>query len=208
MSCEFIAQLFTVLQCFDRPHRRNCKTSLMRLYRPVSRFRGFGLVKSINGQPKLWSEMAPSRNNSSAIERAKMTLWPQSSPRNDGPTLFTPGTEACSKRKAYIALGSNLGDRVGMVENACNEMSARGIYITQTSSLWETEPMYVLDQNSFVNGACEVGLCFFLSSSFCTSLTSPVLCRPLWEQSSVRSIPVRHTYHNYETCYKPFFSGL
>ncbi len=24
------------------------------------------------------------------------------------------------------------------------------------SSLWETKPMYVLDQDSFINGACEV----------------------------------------------------
>ncbi|KAI0160403.1 Dihydropteroate synthase [Xylariaceae sp. FL1272] len=57
---------------------------------------------------------------------------------------------------AYIALGSNLGDRVAMIEQACREMDARGIKIKRTSSLWETEPMYVLDQDRFVNGACEV----------------------------------------------------
>ncbi|KAI1264195.1 Dihydropteroate synthase [Xylariaceae sp. FL1019] len=57
---------------------------------------------------------------------------------------------------AYIALGSNLGDRVSMIEQACREMDARGIKVTRTSSLWETEPMYVLDQDRFVNGACEV----------------------------------------------------
>jgi 7,8-dihydro-6-hydroxymethylpterin-pyrophosphokinase len=49
-----------------------------------------------------------------------------------------------------------------MIEKACNEMSARGIKVTRTSSLWETEPMYVLDQNSFINGACEVGLISFV----------------------------------------------
>ncbi|KAI5866794.1 Dihydropteroate synthase [Durotheca rogersii] len=57
---------------------------------------------------------------------------------------------------AYIALGSNVGDRISMIEQACREMDARGIKVKRTSSLWETKPMYVLDQNSFVNGACEV----------------------------------------------------
>lgn len=60
-------------------------------------------------------------------------------------------------RKAYIALGSNLGDRIAEIERACREMDARGITVTRTSSLWETEPMYVTDQERFVNGACEVG---------------------------------------------------
>lgn len=59
-------------------------------------------------------------------------------------------------RTAYIALGSNLGDRVGWIEQACAEMNRRGIKVKRTSSLWETEPMYVLDQDRFVNGACEV----------------------------------------------------
>ncbi|KAI1853226.1 hypothetical protein JX266_001932 [Neoarthrinium moseri] len=43
-----------------------------------------------------------------------------------------------------------------MIEQACQEMEARGIKVKRTSSLWETEPMYVLDQDRFVNGACEV----------------------------------------------------
>lgn len=63
---------------------------------------------------------------------------------------------ASRTKKAYIALGSNLGDRVAEIENACNEMDKRGIRVKRTSSLWETEPMYVTDQDRFVNGACEV----------------------------------------------------
>ncbi|OLN97603.1 Folic acid synthesis protein fol1-like protein 1 [Colletotrichum chlorophyti] len=59
-------------------------------------------------------------------------------------------------RTAYIALGSNLGDRVSWIEQACAEMDRRGIKVKRTSSLWETEPMYVLEQDRFVNGACEV----------------------------------------------------
>ena len=61
--------------------------------------------------------------------------------------------------KAYVALGSNLGDRIGIIEKACKLMEEDGdIKISRTSSLYETEPMYVTDQNSFINGACEVGL--------------------------------------------------
>ncbi|KAI1119394.1 Dihydropteroate synthase [Nemania sp. NC0429] len=73
--------------------------------------------------------------------------------------LFRNGdskTDNPSVRTVYIALGSNLGDRVAMIEQACREMDVRGIKVKRTSSLWETEPMYVLDQDRFVNGACEV----------------------------------------------------
>ena len=58
--------------------------------------------------------------------------------------------------RAYIALGSNIGDRLGMVEAACLEMKRRGIRVVRTSGLYETEAMYVQDQPPFINGACEV----------------------------------------------------
>ena len=62
-----------------------------------------------------------------------------------------------NRRKiAYVALGSNLGDRVAEIEKACKLMDSRGIHVKRTSSLWETEPMYVKDQDRFLNGACEV----------------------------------------------------
>jgi 2-amino-4-hydroxy-6-hydroxymethyldihydropteridine diphosphokinase/dihydropteroate synthase len=61
--------------------------------------------------------------------------------------------------RAYVALGSNMGDRVAMIEQACTMMEASGrVKILQTSSLYETKAMYVLDQDNFVNGACEVSL--------------------------------------------------
>lgn len=59
--------------------------------------------------------------------------------------------------RAFVALGSNLGDRFEMIEKACNAMESRGdIQITRTSSLWETRAMYVEDQANFLNGACEI----------------------------------------------------
>lgn len=67
------------------------------------------------------------------------------------------------KHHAFIALGSNMGDRVAMIETACKEMEASGkMRIVRTSSLWETKAMYVLDQDKFVNGACEVSTELFL----------------------------------------------
>lgn len=50
-----------------------------------------------------------------------------------------------------------MGDRVAMIELACKEMEAGNkIKVLRTSSLWETKAMYVVDQDMFVNGACEV----------------------------------------------------
>ncbi len=59
-------------------------------------------------------------------------------------------------RKAYLALGSNIGDRISMIESACREMTNRGIKVIKTSALYETKPMYLEDQQPFINGACEV----------------------------------------------------
>jgi hypothetical protein len=57
----------------------------------------------------------------------------------------------------YIALGSNLGDRLKNIEMACKLMDEDpDIHILQTSHLYETEPMYYENQDRFLNGACEV----------------------------------------------------
>ena len=67
----------------------------------------------------------------------------------------------------YVALGSNLGNRFEMIEYACREMDSQGIKITRTSSLYETEPMYLEDQAPFINGVCEVSHipCLYLSTT-------------------------------------------
>jgi 2-amino-4-hydroxy-6-hydroxymethyldihydropteridine diphosphokinase/dihydropteroate synthase len=70
--------------------------------------------------------------------------------------------------RAYVALGSNMGDRVAMIEQACKMMEASGqVKILQTSSLYETKAMYVLDQDNFVNGACEVSFFHRLMQQTC-----------------------------------------
>lgn len=76
--------------------------------------------------------------------------------KKNGSRSYSLGRLPMSHR-AFVALGSNMGDRVAMIERACKLMEATGqVKILQTSSLYETKAMYVLDQDNFVNGACEV----------------------------------------------------
>jgi hypothetical protein len=84
------------------------------------------------------------------------TPWAKEKKRTHDKMHATNSENGTGPVTAYIALGSNLGDRVAMIEDACNRLTARGIKVKRTSSLWETKPMYVLDQDSFINGACEV----------------------------------------------------
>ena len=76
------------------------------------------------------------------------------------------------KHRAYIALGSNVGDRVDSIQTACQQMIDRGIHVTRTSALYETKPMYLEDQQHFVNGVCEVCCSSLQSSLQLTTLES------------------------------------
>ena len=60
------------------------------------------------------------------------------------------------RHRAYLALGSNVGNRIEMIESAVREMSNRGLIVIRTSALYETKPMYLEDQEAFINGACKV----------------------------------------------------
>jgi len=74
---------------------------------------------------------------------------------------------------AAISLGSNLGDRFANIELALRlletpcrllDLSAVGkdaeVTVIDTSFLYETAPMYVTDQPSFINCACLVRIFF------------------------------------------------
>jgi len=55
--------------------------------------------------------------------------------------------------RAYVALGSNLGDRERTLLDAVEALRAEpGVEVAAVSSLIETEPVGVLDQPRFVNG--------------------------------------------------------
>ncbi|KAK6390150.1 trifunctional dihydropteroate synthetase [Elasticomyces elasticus] len=58
---------------------------------------------------------------------------------------------------SFVALGSNVGDRLSMIEKACTAMNEDSdIQVIRTSPLYETEPMYVESQERFLNGVCEL----------------------------------------------------
>ena len=57
---------------------------------------------------------------------------------------------------AFLALGSNVDDRMALIESACKSMETRGIEIVRTSALYETAPMYYENQQPFINGVCQV----------------------------------------------------
>lgn len=59
--------------------------------------------------------------------------------------------------RAYVGLGSNVGDRRGTIERAVERLGAKeGIEVVAVSTFRETEPVGVRDQPRFLNGAVAV----------------------------------------------------
>jgi len=57
---------------------------------------------------------------------------------------------------AFVALGSNLGDREGNLRTALKHLQENGVEVVKVSSFIETEPYGLTDQPGFVNGVCQV----------------------------------------------------
>ena len=57
---------------------------------------------------------------------------------------------------AYVALGSNLGDKEANLRKALELLQERGVEIVKTSTFISTEPYGVTDQPQFLNGVREV----------------------------------------------------
>jgi len=62
--------------------------------------------------------------------------------------------------EVYLGLGANLGDRREQLRRALAELRGQGVRTERVSSLYETEPMYQLDQPAFLNAViqAETGL--------------------------------------------------
>lgn len=62
-----------------------------------------------------------------------------------------------STARVYLSLGSNLGDRRAMLQEAEARLSATpGIQILRRSSIYETEPLGMIDQPWFLNQVLEI----------------------------------------------------
>src|SRR2546423_3985866 len=59
--------------------------------------------------------------------------------------------------KAYVALGSNLGDRAGNLLLALRGMMEASLCIGRVSSIYETAPVSGVEQPSYLNMVVEVG---------------------------------------------------
>ncbi len=58
---------------------------------------------------------------------------------------------------AYLCLGSNIGDKIGHVQQAVRLLTSTGmVTVIRTSALYETEPWGNKDLDWFVNGVIEV----------------------------------------------------
>ncbi|WP_455655606.1 2-amino-4-hydroxy-6-hydroxymethyldihydropteridine diphosphokinase [Phascolarctobacterium sp.] len=84
---------------------------------------------------------------------------------------------------AYIALGSNLGDKAANLGQAVKLLQAKGLQIRAVSSFFQTEPYGVTDQPEFINATACVE----------TSLTPEALLKLLLEtELEMGRVRLRH----------------
>lgn len=57
---------------------------------------------------------------------------------------------------AYIAFGSNIGNRQEYIKKAIEKLNENGMKIIKISKLYETEPYGFLEQENFINGVVKV----------------------------------------------------
>ncbi len=55
----------------------------------------------------------------------------------------------------FLSLGSNLGDRLGLLRRSVEELNKAGVRTVHCSSIYETEPLLVHEQPHFLNQVCE-----------------------------------------------------
>ncbi|MDF2837017.1 MAG: 2-amino-4-hydroxy-6-hydroxymethyldihydropteridine pyrophosphokinae [Paenibacillus sp.] len=73
------------------------------------------------------------------------------------PEAIASSEQARSPVEAYIALGSNMGDREAHLMRAIAELDAQpGIVVTKVSGIYETDPVGYTDQPAFLNMAVAI----------------------------------------------------
>jgi hypothetical protein len=107
---------------------------------------------------RLMETSTPLSMNRAAHLRSTPLVINQPNHQDVQPALKIPPSSPIRHQEccAYVALGSNIGNRIKNIENACRELTKRGLKVLRTSALYETKAMYFEDQPPFLNGVCEV----------------------------------------------------
>ncbi len=66
------------------------------------------------------------------------------------------GDNRAREKRAFIGLGTNMGDKQLQLETALEKIKDRGIHLLQTSTRIETEPWGGVEQDTFLNQVAEV----------------------------------------------------
>jgi 2-amino-4-hydroxy-6-hydroxymethyldihydropteridine diphosphokinase / dihydropteroate synthase len=95
--------------------------------------------------------------------RTAQWLWPQLHQhahvkffQTSQQSSMSAGERPAKPARVVVALGSNLGDRIGHIESALQLMRENGVNVAKTSPLYESKAAYYEDQGPFINGACEI----------------------------------------------------
>lgn len=93
---------------------------------------------------------------------------------------------------AYLALGSNMGDRLAYIQQALSLLATcPALRILDTSMMYETKPMYYLDQGLFLNCVCKVSTSLSLEALMeQTQQTEAQIGRSKWIDKGPRSIDI------------------
>jgi len=60
--------------------------------------------------------------------------------------------------RAFLGLGSNIGDRFYFLDKAINALSKNSVIMKNTSIIYESKPMYYHEQDNFYNQVVEVNV--------------------------------------------------
>ncbi|MDE3131789.1 MAG: 2-amino-4-hydroxy-6-hydroxymethyldihydropteridine diphosphokinase [Acidobacteriota bacterium] len=67
------------------------------------------------------------------------------------------GEAAARRRRGYLGLGSNIGERRAHLQAAVDALPGRGVRVLRSSSVYDTEPVgLILDQPEFLNACLEI----------------------------------------------------
>ncbi|KAH9819677.1 Dihydropteroate synthase-like protein [Melampsora americana] len=115
-----------------------------------------------------WGSLRPHQVNKLTSERnVKRAAWdlaltPQIGSRSLTSSSSSSHQSGNSNHVVYLGLGSNMGDRLQNISSAldrlCQPLESGGANATllDTSFMYESEPMYVVNQSQFLNAACKI----------------------------------------------------